>query len=197
MSRSRQAAARGPERASACAAIAHRVFDHERPVLWALDVLIEEGYGYDTSIFPDPSRSLRHPRRAAAPVHRVERPAGRSSRCPPFDRPGRPASNLPIAGGGYFRLLPYEWTRWGIARVNRVERQPVMFYLHPWEVDPDQPRLPSPRASRIRHYTGLKTNGQRLEQLLQSFGSTRRAGSVLDRAGWRAIGQARSAGACA
>ena len=77
--------------------------------------------------------------------------------------------NLPIAGGGYFRLLPYAWTRWGIRRVNEVERQPVVFYLHPWEVDPDQPRFDVGLATRIRHYTGLKSTTQRLRRLLKEF----------------------------
>ncbi len=53
--------------------------------------------------------------------------------------------NLPAAGGGYFRLLPYGWTRWALARVNEREGQPAVFYLHPWEIDPDQPRLAGQR----------------------------------------------------
>ena len=60
-----------------------------------------------------------------------------------------------MAGGGYFRLLPYPWTRWGIGRINRVERRPAVFYIHPWEIDPDQPRLPAGRLSRMRHYRNL------------------------------------------
>ena len=63
--------------------------------------------------------------------------------------------NLPVAGGGYFRILPYWWTRWGIARVNRLEERPAVFYLHPWEIDPDQPRLPAGLLGRFRHYRNL------------------------------------------
>jgi hypothetical protein len=77
--------------------------------------------------------------------------------------------NLPIAGGGYFRMLPYAWTRWGIARVNVKERQPVVFYLHPWEVDPDQPRIAAGRIARARHYTGLRRTVPRLVRLLSEF----------------------------
>ena len=77
--------------------------------------------------------------------------------------------NLPVAGGGYFRILPYEWTRWGIARLNRVEGQPAIFYLHPWEIDPDQPRLPAGLLGRFRHYRNLDRTEERLRQLLVDF----------------------------
>ena len=77
--------------------------------------------------------------------------------------------NLPIGGGGYFRLLPYGWTRWGIERVNRVDAKPVMFYLHPWEIDPEQPRIAAPLLSRFRHYRNLEKTEQRLRRLLREF----------------------------
>ena len=77
--------------------------------------------------------------------------------------------NLPVAGGGYFRLLPYNWTRWGIARLNQAERQPAIFYLHPWEIDPDLPRLNAAALSRYRHYRNLHKTQPRLEQLLKDF----------------------------
>ena len=77
--------------------------------------------------------------------------------------------NLPVAGGGYFRILPYWWTRWGIDRVNRLERRPAVFYLHPWEIDPDQPRLEAGRLSRFRHYRNLPDTERRLRQLLTDF----------------------------
>jgi polysaccharide deacetylase family protein (PEP-CTERM system associated) len=135
--------------------------------LWALDVLIEEGYEYDTSIFP-----IHHDRYGIANAERhghvLKRAAGSL-----IEFPGSTVRlggvNLPIGGGGYFRLLPYGWTRWGIERVNAVERQPVVFYLHPWEVDPDQPRFPVGRATRIRHYTGLASTLARLTQLVTTF----------------------------
>jgi hypothetical protein len=76
--------------------------------------------------------------------------------------------NLPIAGGGYFRLLPYAWTNWGMARANR-EGEPVVFYIHPWEVDPDQPRLPVGRLTTWRHYGGLGKTLDRLERLFNDF----------------------------
>ncbi len=140
--------------------------------LWALDILVEEGYVYDTSIFP-----IHHDRYgipyAPRHAHVLERAPGSLVELPPSTvRMG--GLNLPIAGGGYFRLLPYAWTRWGIRRVNEAERQPVVFYLHPWEIDPDQPRFDVGRTTRLRHYTGLGRTADRLAQLMRDF----RFGSV-------------------
>jgi len=135
--------------------------------LWALDVLIEEGHTYDTSIFP-----IRHDRygipvspRHPYVIHRaagqlLEVPAS-TVRCGPL--------NLPIAGGGYFRILPYGWTRWGIARMNGEEDRAAIFYLHPWEIDPHQPRLKTSVVSRFRHYRNLRTTEDRLRRLLEDF----------------------------
>jgi polysaccharide deacetylase family protein (PEP-CTERM system associated) len=135
--------------------------------LWALDILIEEGYRYDSSIFP-----IRHDRygiplspRHPYPIHRrhgdlIEAPASTTT---------FPMMNLPIAGGGYFRILPYQWTHWGISRVNRQEGRPVIFYLHPWEIDPEQPRLRAGVLSRFRHYRNLDKTETRLRQLLADF----------------------------
>ena len=77
--------------------------------------------------------------------------------------------NLPVAGGGYFRLLPYQWTRWGIGRINRLEGLPAIFYLHPWEIDPGQPRLRASALSRFRHYRNLHKTEPRLRRLLTEF----------------------------
>jgi polysaccharide deacetylase family protein (PEP-CTERM system associated) len=135
--------------------------------LWALDVLIEEGYLYDASIFP-----IHHDRYgipdAARHPHMLRRPAGELVEVPASTvRVCR--VNVPIAGGGYFRLLPYAWTKWGIRRVNRIERAPVVFYLHPWEIDPEQPRFDVPRLTRMRHYGGLARTSDRLRRLLKDF----------------------------
>jgi polysaccharide deacetylase family protein (PEP-CTERM system associated) len=135
--------------------------------LWALDVLIEEGYRYDSSIFP-----IRHDR-YGIPVsgrepYRIERDAGVI-----VEVPGSTTqfggSNLPVAGGGYFRILPYWWTRWGIDRVNRIENRAAVFYLHPWEIDPEQPRLKAGRLGSFRHYRNLHQTEARLRQLLSDF----------------------------
>ena len=79
------------------------------------------------------------------------------------------ALNLPVAGGGYFRILPYWWTKWGITRVNQQEGRAAIFYLHPWEIDPEQPRLRAGRVSQFRHYRNLQHTEQRLRQLLTDF----------------------------
>jgi len=135
--------------------------------LWALDVLIEEGYIYDTSIFP-----IHHDRYGipGAPrhMHRIDRSAGSIIEMPASTVRVGPF-NLPIAGGGYFRLLPYGVTRWGIRRVNTVDRAPVVFYLHPWEVDPDQPRMAVGATTRWRHYSGLDQVVERMRRLVRDF----------------------------
>jgi polysaccharide deacetylase family protein (PEP-CTERM system associated) len=135
--------------------------------LWALDVLIEEGHTYDASIFP-----IRHDRYgipvSARHPYVIDRPQGRLVEVP-ASTAEIAGTNLPIAGGGYFRLLPYGWTRWGIRRVNDTERLPVIFYLHPWEIDPDQPRLHAGLISRVRHYRNLDQTEPRLRQLLKDF----------------------------
>ena len=135
--------------------------------LWALDALIDEGYTYDASIFP-----IHHDRYGipGSPRHAyvIDR-AGRQI----LEAPGSTIQwsrvNLPVGGGGYFRILPYRWTRWGIARLNRVEQRPAIFYIHPWEIDPDQPRMPAQGLSRFRHYRNLAATEPRLRTLVAQF----------------------------
>jgi polysaccharide deacetylase family protein (PEP-CTERM system associated) len=135
--------------------------------LWALDVLLEEGYEYDSSIFP-----IRHDRYGIPVSDRrpyvITRPGGALVEVPGSTTEVGPL-NLPVAGGGYFRILPYGWTKWGIARVNRLENRPAVFYLHPWEIDPGQPRLAAGRLGRFRHYRNLDQTEARLRQLLTDF----------------------------
>jgi polysaccharide deacetylase family protein (PEP-CTERM system associated) len=135
--------------------------------LWALDVLIEEGFTYDASIFP-----IHHDRYGIpdAPRHpyRIDRPAGAIWEIP-SSTVRLFGANLPVAGGGYFRILPYAWTRWGIDRLNRHEERPAVFYLHPWELDPDQPRLQVTGLGRFRHYRNLRLTEPRLRRLLADF----------------------------
>jgi polysaccharide deacetylase family protein (PEP-CTERM system associated) len=135
--------------------------------LWALDVIREEGFTYDASIFP-----IRHDRYGlpSSPrhFHVREQSAG-----PLWECPGSTirlaGTNLPVAGGGYFRLLPYAWTRWGISRLNTSEGRAAIFYLHPWEIDSEQPRLPGSRLSRFRHYRNLDKTEGRLKRLMSEF----------------------------
>lgn len=135
--------------------------------LWALDILIDEGYHYDSSIYP-----IHHDRYGMPQwcrhIHRIQRPGGTL-----WELPGSTirvlGTNLPIGGGGYFRLLPYVWTQRGIRHVNRVEKEPAIFYLHPWEIDADQPRLSGSLGARVRHYRNLHKTIARLERLLGEF----------------------------
>jgi polysaccharide deacetylase family protein (PEP-CTERM system associated) len=135
--------------------------------LWALDVLAEEGYEYDASIFP-----IRHDRYGipGAPRHPHTRQVagGTIVEAPPSTARAAGAS-VPVAGGGYFRLLPYGWTRWGLTRLNRVEQRPAIFYTHPWELDPGQPRLPLKPHHSIRHYANLEGTEGKLARLLREF----------------------------
>jgi polysaccharide deacetylase family protein (PEP-CTERM system associated) len=135
--------------------------------LWALDILIEQGYRYDTSIFP-----IHHDRYGIPDAPRHVHVEMRRNGCI-VETPGSTVRwggmNLPIAGGGYFRLLPYWWTHWGIGRLNRIERRPAIFYLHPWEIDPGQPRFEVSRATRLRHYRNLEKTEGRLRRLLADF----------------------------
>src|SRR4029079_19238561 len=135
--------------------------------LWALDVLIEEGFSYDCSIFP-----IRHDRYgiAYAPrhAHVIQRPSGSILELPSSTvRVGQ--TNYPIAGGGYFRLFPYAMTKWGITQVNTADLQPVMLYVHPWEVDCEQPRLPGSIATQLRHHVEMATTIDKLNRVMDDF----------------------------
>jgi len=133
---------------------------------WALDVLIEEGYRYDSSLFPVRRPGYGYPGGSPDP-HWLERPAGRLAEIPPTTLHWC-GMRLPAAGGAYFRLLPYSLVR---AAFRQAERRgvPGTFYIHPWEVDPAQPRLAVPWLVRVRHYGGLRRTAPRLGRLLNEF----------------------------
>ena len=142
-------------------------FSITRQSLWALDVLLEEGYAYDASVFP-----VHHDRYGIpdAPRHSytLTRAAGTLQEVPP-STVHVAGQNLAVAGGGYFRLLPYGWTRAGLRRLNRHEQRSAIFYLHPWEIDTEQPRLPVGVATRLRHYGNLGRTMGRLTRLIDEF----------------------------
>jgi polysaccharide deacetylase family protein (PEP-CTERM system associated) len=135
--------------------------------LWAQRCLSEAGYVYSSSVYPirhdhygmpDAPRFAFYPRDGAGllelPVTTVYL----------FRR------NLPAGGGGYFRLLPYGLSRWFLRRVNRVDRQPCIFYFHPWEIDPGQPRQSGIGIkTRFRHYVNLSSTERRLRALCRDF----------------------------
>lgn len=134
--------------------------------LWALDILAELGFSYDSSIFPVYHDNYGIPDAPRFP-YRLEKQGLMEY---PISTVQFPGLNLPIAGGGYFRLFPYWFTRMALRRINRKEQQPFIFYFHPWEIDPGQPRIEGAGAkSRFRHYLNLKKTKKRLACLLQDF----------------------------
>jgi polysaccharide deacetylase family protein (PEP-CTERM system associated) len=153
-----------------------------RQTFWAFDELLEAGFRYDSSVFP-----IRHdfygisdwPRFAGWAVKsdaggwQAASDRGGAAQVlyeVPITTLKLAGKNLPIAGGGYFRLFPYAFTRWGLERINRRDRQPFVFYLHPWEFDPDQPRMRGISAkSRFRHYLNLDKTEKRFRKLLGDF----------------------------
>lgn len=145
--------------------------------LWALEVLADLGFEYDSSIFPIHHDVYGMPGAPRAPFV-VRTPAGPITEFPisTFRVPVL-RQNLPVGGGGYLRILPFWYTRYGY-RVARRQGVPLIAYIHPWELDDAQPRLAGRLTSRLRHYTNLRGTGQRLRQLLAlaDFGSFRDSG---------------------
>ncbi|WP_138441580.1 XrtA system polysaccharide deacetylase [Marinobacter alexandrii] len=134
---------------------------------WALDILAEEGFTWDSSIFPVHHDRYGMPGTPRWP-HRLTTDKGYELAEFPLSTLKFPGYTLPIAGGGYFRLFPYWFSRWGLGSINR-QGQPFVFYLHPWEVDPGQPRLDVKWLSRFRHYNNLDVCEKRLSRLLGHF----------------------------
>lgn len=142
-------------------------FSIGRDNLWALDALYETGYRYSSSIYPVAHDHYGMPEAPRFPFRAG--PSERMLEVPPttvqvFDR------NFPAAGGGYFRLLPYSVSRWCMKRVNETDGRPCVFYFHPWEIDPGQPR-PSGLGlkTRFRHYVNLSRMEPRIRGLLRDF----------------------------
>jgi polysaccharide deacetylase family protein (PEP-CTERM system associated) len=134
---------------------------------WALEVLAELGFTYDSSIFPVKHADYGIPQASRAPF-RVATPAGPIIEFPmtTLEFAGQ---RSPFGGGAYFRLLPYWYTRWGIRFLNSQEERPVCIYLHPWELDPDQPRMSGNLTSRVRHYLGLRNTPAKFKNLIHDF----------------------------
>ncbi len=133
---------------------------------WAFDLLIEEGYCYDSSLFPIRRPGYGYPGGARDPYALCTR-SGTLVEVPPATL-RRWGVNLPAAGGAYFRLLPYVLARAAL-RDSARRGVPGTFYVHPWEVDLDQPRLPVSWSARVRHYGGLRGTMARLERLVAEF----------------------------
>lgn len=141
-------------------------FTITRRTWWALPILVQEGFLYDSSVFP-----IRHDRYgvpSANPIcHRVETIAGPLWEVPPSTL-SIAGIRVPIAGGGYFRLIPYRLLR-RLLRRAASEGNPLVLYFHPWELDPGQPRINAPLLSRFRHYVNLHKTEGRFIQLLRDF----------------------------
>lgn len=143
-------------------------FSITRDSLWALDVLLDLGFTYDSSIFP-----IRHDRYgipgASPEPGPVTAPSQRSLVEFPMSAARFFGLQVPVSGGGYFRILPYWVTRAGLRQINERSGRPFTFYLHPWEVDPEQPRFRVSALSRFRHYTNLHRCADRLTRVLGDF----------------------------
>ncbi len=137
-----------------------------RDSLWALDALEEIGFRYDSSIFP-----IHHDLYGIPDAPRFPHRPGRGRLLEvPITTVEVLGQRLPCGGGGYFRLLPYRLFRAGLRRVNQRDGQPGVFYCHPWEIDPGQPRVAGlSLKSRFRHYTNLGRMEERLRRLLRDF----------------------------
>jgi polysaccharide deacetylase family protein (PEP-CTERM system associated) len=133
---------------------------------WALDILIEEGHRYDSSLVPGLHLSYGYPNGRRDP-HWLERPRGRLGEVPPTTLRWC-GLQIPAGGGAYFRLLPYGLIRAALRQCERL-RFAGTFYIHPWELDPNQPRFAVPWPTRLRHYGGLARTERRLERLLSEF----------------------------
>jgi polysaccharide deacetylase family protein (PEP-CTERM system associated) len=132
---------------------------------WALDCIEQAGYRYSSSIYP-----IAHDHYGMPDAPRFAYLACGKLLEVPVTTVRLFRKNWPAGGGGYFRLLPYAVSGWCIRRVNEVDKQPAMFYFHPWELDPEQPRIPGVSAkTRFRHYVNLGRMEQRLRRLLGDF----------------------------
>jgi polysaccharide deacetylase family protein (PEP-CTERM system associated) len=134
---------------------------------WALEVLAELGFTFDSSIFPVAHPNYGIPNFTRDP-QRVQ-----TSNGPIVEFPMSVLEiaglRSPFGGGAYLRFLPYWYTRWGVRFLNATEGRPVCVYLHPWELDPDQPRMSGRLTSRMRHYIGLRKTPAKFAQLIRDF----------------------------
>jgi polysaccharide deacetylase family protein (PEP-CTERM system associated) len=139
--------------------------------LWAMDILVEEGFTYDSSIFPVMHDTYGIPEAPRFP-HIYKTKSGSIQEFPlttwPLRLPGK-EMRLPVAGGGYLRLLPPSIIIRAFNFINCVERKPAVLYLHPWEIDPDQPRIKAGFRSRFRHYLNLEKTEEKLHKILSEL----------------------------
>lgn len=143
-------------------------FSVVRETLWSLEVLAEAGFQYDSSIFPIAHDRYGIPDAPRFP-HRLAAGPGMEIGEFPLSTVGRRRWRFPVAGGGYLRLFPYALTRRAVRHLNQVEGQPAIIYLHPWEIDCGQPRLPVAWLTHLRHTINTRTTEAKLRSLLRDF----------------------------
>lgn len=132
---------------------------------WAFDVLLQAGYRYSSSVYP-----VQHDHYGMPDAPRFPYAARPGLTEIPITTTRLLGRNLPAGGGGYFRLAPYKLSRWALRRVNAIDRRPAIFYMHPWEIDPGQPRVAGANLkTRFRHYVNLSRTEARLGRLLSDF----------------------------
>ena len=134
---------------------------------WAFDILAEEGHSYSSSVYP-----IKHDHYGMPSASRFAyRPSSKHDLLEvPISTINLFHRNVPSGGGGYFRLLPYSFSRWALRRIVDKEQKPIIFYFHPWEIDPAQPRVKGiSLRSRFRHYVNLGTMERRLRAILRDF----------------------------
>jgi polysaccharide deacetylase family protein (PEP-CTERM system associated) len=143
-------------------------FSIVKSTLWAFDILAEEGYTIDSSVFPVRHDLYGVPDGQRFPYLQTTPSGNQVFEFPPSTIRLR-NMNWGVAGGGYLRLLPYGVTWRALRHINGAERQPAMVYFHPWEIDPDQPRIQTCLRSSLRHYTNLSGMHRKIDRLLQEF----------------------------
>ena len=146
---------------------------------WAFDAIIDAGYRYSSSLYP-----IRHDHYGVPDAPRFAHEVRPGLLEVPAATVRLFSANWPAGGGGYFRLLPYAVSRWSLRRINARDGKPAMFYFHPWELDPEQPRVSGPGfKTRFRHYVNLHRMAPRIASLLRDFRWDRADRVFLDAAG--------------
>jgi polysaccharide deacetylase family protein (PEP-CTERM system associated) len=157
------------EEIGGCAVKGYRApsFSVMRGNLWVMGALAEAGYRYSSSVYPIAHDNYGIPEAPRFAFHPL---AGSDFLEVPVSSMRWLGRNWPCGGGGYFRLLPYGLNKFALDKVRRRDRRPLVFYFHPWEIDPGQPRVANaPLKSRLRHYTNLDRMESKLVQLLSAF----------------------------
>lgn len=156
------------EKITGCPVVGYRApsYSITNESLWALDVLEELGFSYDSSIFP-----IHHDKYGIPEAPRFSyTPKGKSLLEYPISTIDVFGQNFPVSGGGYFRLLPYTVIRAALKRINQVEKKPFVFYIHPWEIDTGQPRIKKGSTlSKFRHYVNISSTMSKFDRLLKDF----------------------------